>query len=279
MRIDHKKAVQIIKLLCEGMGIRATARLVDCHRDTVMSVLEAIGRQCAALLDAKVRYIKADQVQTDEIHTFVGCKQRRMAKTDDDDGRGDFFTFLSIDRDSKLIINWKTDKRTPATTEDFLYDLKARMLDRRFQLTTDAYGGYCRSKVGGVGEVFRNFPIDYATETKVYGYQQIAPFRFAVTVQRIKRKPRIGNPDMTLATTCHCERMNLSVRQFTKRFNRATLGYSKTLQNLRYAVALFVAHFNYCRVHSTIKQTPAQAAHLTAEAWTVERLIAECSKY
>jgi len=186
LRIDHEKVIQIVKLLCEGMGVRATARLVDCHRDTVLAVLETIGRKCAALLDARVRYIKAEQVQTDEIHTFVGCKQRRT--TLDDTERGEFYTFLSIDRDSKLIINWKTDKRNFETTENFLLDLKARMLDRRFQLTTDAFNGYCRSKTGGVGEVFKGFPIDYATETKVFGYEQIAPFRFAVTVKRIKRK-------------------------------------------------------------------------------------------
>ena len=121
--------------------------------------------------------------------------------------------------------------------------------------------------------------VDYATEVKVYTHEQIAPFRFASKVIRIKRKARLGNPDMNLATTCHCERTNLSVRQFTRRFSRATLGYSKKLENLRHAVALFVAHFNYCRVHSAHKQTPAQAAKLTENAWTVEKLIEECAKY
>lgn len=257
------------------MGIRSAARLADCHRDTVLAVLQTMGRKCAAFLDYKVRYIRAEQVQTDEIHTMVGCKQRRTVREDID--RGDFFTFLSIDRDSKLIINWKTDKRNYESTEDFLRDLKARMLDR-FQLTTDSFNGYCRSKVGGVGAIFGN-EIDYATETKVYGYEQIAPFRFVPMVKRIKRQARIGHPDMTLATTCHCERMNLSVRQFTRRFNRATLGYSKTLQNLRYAVALFIAHFNFCRIHSAHKQTPAQAAMLTKDVWTVEKLIEQCAQY
>jgi transposase-like protein len=274
LRLDHYKVVQIVKLLCEGMGIRATARLADCHRDTVLSVLETIGRKCAALLDARVRYVKAGFVQTDEIHTFVGCKQRHT--TLDDVERGDFFTFLSIDRDSKLIINWKTDKRNFDVTEDFLRDLKARMLDR-FQLTTDAFNGYCR-RVGGVGEVFGD-SVDYATETKIYGHEKIAPFRYVPKVIEIKRKSRFGNPDMRFATTCHCERTNLSVRQFTRRFTRATLGYSKTVTNLRHAVALFIAHFNYCRVHSAHGKTPSQAAMLTKDAWTVERLIDECGKY
>jgi IS1 family transposase len=226
------------------------------------------------LLDARVRYVKAAFVQTDEIHTFVGCKSRRTTKYDVN--RGDFFTYLSIDRDSKLIINWKTDRRTHEATDDFLRDLKARMLGR-FQLTTDAYLGYCRS-VGGVGAVFGD-SVDYATETKVYGHEKIAAYRYVSKVISIRRKPRWGSPDMQFATTCHCERTNLSVRQFTRRFARCTLGYSKTLANLRCAVALFVAHFNYCRVHSAHKKTPAQAAMLTKDAWTVERLIEECGKY
>ena len=262
-------------MLVEGMGVRACARLADCHRDTVLAVLETTGRKCAALLDARVRYVKAEQVQTDEIHTIVGCKARRTTKEDVE--RGDFFTFLSIDRDSKLIINWKTDKRDFQTTNDFLRDLKARMLGR-FQLTTDGFNGYCRTKTGGVGEIFGN-DIDYATEIKVYGFERIAPHRYSPKVIQIKRKARIGNPDMTLATTCHCERTNLSVRQFTRRFARSTLGYSKTVTNLRHAVALFVCHFNYCRVHSAHKQTPAQAAMLTKDAWTVEKLIEECGRY
>jgi IS1 family transposase len=267
LRVDFDKACQVVHLLVEGMGIRACERLTGLNRRTVLGILETAGEKCARLLDAKVRYVKAAFVQTDEIHTFVGCKARRTTKDDVD--RGDFFTYLSIDRDSKLIINWKTDKRDFEATEDFLRDLKARMLGR-FQLTTDAYHGYCR-KVGGVGSVFED-SIDYATEIKVYGYEKIAPYRYAPRVLRIKRQPRLGNPDMQFATTCHCERTNLSVRQFTRRFNRATLGYSKKLENLRHAVALFVWHFNYCRVHSAHGKTPAQAAGLTNHQWTIEEM-------
>jgi IS1 family transposase len=278
MRIEQTKAVQIIRMLCEGVGVRATARLVGCHRDTVLAVLGSIGRQCAALLDDRVRYIKADYVQTDEIHTFVGKRQIRLTPLDYPEEVGEFYTFLSVDRDSKLVINWKTDKRTIMATEDFLHDLKARMMGR-FQLTTDGFQGYCRSTVGGVESVFADREVDYATEIKVFGHTKIAPFRYTTKVTAIKRQTRMGNPDLSMATTCHCERMNLSVRQFTRRFSRCTLGYSKRLANLRYAVALFVAHFNYCRVHSAHKQTPAQAAKLTPGVWSVEKLIAECSKY
>jgi IS1 family transposase len=270
LRVDFDKACQVIHLLVEGMGIRACERLTGLNRRTVLGILETAGGKCARLLDAKVRYVRAAFVQTDEIHTFVGCKQRHT--TLDDADRGDFFTFLSIDRDSKLIINWKTDKRTFETTDDFLRDLKSRVLDR-FQLTTDAFSGYCR-KFGGVRWILGD-SVDYATEVKVYGQEKIAPFRYVPKVIEIKRQPRLGNPDMAHATTCHCERTNLSVRQFTKRFNRSTLGYSKTLKNLRYAIALFVWHFNYCRVHSAHGKTPAVAANLTSHQWTIKEMLAE----
>jgi len=216
LRVDFDKACQVVNLLCEGMGIRACERLAGLNRRTVLGILETAGEKCARLLDAKVRYVKAAFVQTDEIHTFVGCKARHTTK--EDVARGDFFTFLSIDRDSKLIINWKTDKRDFKSTGEFLVDLKDRMLGR-FQLTTDAFNGYCRSQSGGVQGVFGD-SIDYATETKVYGHEKIAPFRYVPKVIQIKRKARIGNPDMSLATTCHCERTNLSVRQFTRRFTQ-----------------------------------------------------------
>jgi hypothetical protein len=106
----------------------------------------------------------------------------------------------------------------------------------------------------------------------MYGHEKIAPYRYVPKVLRIKRKARIGNPDLKFATTCHCERTNLSVRTFTRRFNRATLGYSKTVENLRHAVALFVWHFNYCRIHSAHGKTPAQAANLTVHQWKIKEM-------
>ena len=141
------------------------------------------------------------------------------------------------------------------------------MEPRRFQLTTDGwqiYSGY----EGAVRAVFGE-EIDYATETKYFAVpQQYIPRQLV----GIRRKRKIGEPDMKEATTCHCERTNLSVRLFNRRFTRLTLGYSKKLENLRHAVALFVWHFDFCRVHSAHKQTPAQAAKLTNHVWKIEEL-------
>ncbi|MFZ0828443.1 MAG: hypothetical protein WAO02_13570 [Verrucomicrobiia bacterium] len=276
IRTSTDEAAKVVGMLCEGMGIRAIARLTRLDQKTVLRILESAGEHCARLLDEKIRNINVEQVQADELYCFVGCKQQNTIEGDAE--RGQFFTFLSVDRASKLIINWRTAKRTQTDAVQFLTDLKSRV-QNRFQLSTDGWSAYC-GRSGAVRQVFGN-TIDYATETKHFAAEnprlsvrpELWKFR-SKSVVAIQRRKKIGEPDMNLATTCHCERTNLSVRTFTRRFTRLTLGYSKRLQNLRWAVALFVAHFNFCRVHGTLKTTPAQAAGLTDHAWTIDELLA-----
>lgn len=270
LRVDFKQACQVVHLLCEGMGIRAVSRFTGLHRDTVLSILETVGAKCAAFLDAKVRNVNAEYVQCDEIHTFVYSKPQNTPRGDEE--HGEFFTYLSVDRASKLIINWRTSKRDGENTVAFIQDLKARLAVRT-QLTTDAFAGYCRG-YGAIRQVFGQ-DVDYATEVKVYGRKNdlISRFFNPMVVTGIKRQMRIGTPDLTMATTCHVERTNLSVRQFTRRFTRCTLGYSKTVENLRHAVAMFICHFNFVRKHGAHGQTPAQAANLTDKAWTIEEIL------
>jgi transposase-like protein/IS1 family transposase len=265
MRVDFDQACKVVHLLVEGMGIRAIQRFTGLHQETILGILETAGQKAAAFSDANVRNVNAGLIQADEIHSFVFSKQQNT------DGRcltrGEQFTFLSVDRQSKLIINSLVGKRTRENAYAFLSDLKSRMANH-FQLTTDnwhIYSGY----TGAVRSVF-GFNVDYATETKVFANP--VPY-MPRRVTAIKRKARIGCPDMSLATTCHAERTNLSVRLFTKRFARATLGYSKTIDNLRHAVALFVWHFNFCRKHSAHGQTPAQEARIAKNEMTIEELL------
>ena len=225
----------------------------------------------ARFLDEKVQDVKAKQVQIDEIYSFVGCKPQTLLDRTDEE-RGEFFTYLSVDRESKLIINWRTSKRNKENTLIFMRDLQRRVPER-FQLTSDAFAGYCRGN-GAVRQVFGN-DIDYSTETKVWGRTnlQISRYYNPMVVIAIKRKARIGSPDLSTATTCHAERTNLSVRTFTRRFTRCTIGYSKKLENLQHAVAMFVCHFNFCRTHSAHGKTPAQAANLTDHVWKIEEIL------
>jgi transposase-like protein/IS1 family transposase len=271
LRVDFQKACQVVHLLCEGMGIRAIERFTGLNRETVLNILEVAGQKANSLLEQNIRDVKAAQVQADELISFVGMKEHNAEP--DDLEHGNFFTYLSIDRASKLIINWRTAKRSKPETYAFLSELKNRV-QAPFQLTTDGWVGYA----GYTGSVKRIFgqTIDYAIETKRYaatsGYGASMVWHRRRRVVSCRRKAKIGNPDLKMATTSHCERTNLSVRIFNRRFTRLTLGYSKKLENLRHAVALFVWHFDFCRIHSAHKQTPAQAANLTNRVWKIEEL-------
>jgi IS1 family transposase len=266
LRVPLEKAVQVVHLLVEGMGIRAIERFTGLNRRTVLNILETAGQKAAAFQAAKVYGVEADVIQADEINSFVYCKQRNADENDTE--RGDQYTFLSVDRRSKLIINSLVGKRTRENAEQFLNDLKKRMEDRPFQLTTDnwhIYSGY----TGAVRAVFGK-DVNYATETKYFA----RPAEFLPRqLIAIKRKRQIGQPDMTAATTCHAERTNLSVRTFTRRFTRCTIGYSKTLENHKHAVSLFVWHFNFVRIHSAHGRTPAQECGLTPKSWTIEEFL------
>ncbi len=268
LRVDFKQACQVVNLLCESMGIRAVSRLTGLHQETVLNVLEIAGQKAAAFLDAKVRNVKAEYVQGDEIHTIVYSRQANTPK--DDTERGEQFTYIAIDRKSKLIITSLVGKRSRENADTFLLDLKNRLAER-CQLTTDGWAVYSMGSGGAVAGIFGN-EVDYATEVKTFAKPAYYLPRELVSCWRSRR---IGDPDMAMASTAHAERTNLSVRTFTRRFTRCTLGFSKKLENLKYAVALFVWHFNFCRVHSAHGKTPAQAAGLTEKRWTIEELLAE----
>jgi IS1 family transposase len=168
---------------------------------------------------------------------------------------------------TKLIINSLVGKRSRENAVQFLIDLKNRMA-RRFQLTTDNWQIYSGT-IGTVRQVFGQ-RVNYATEMKCFARPAAFLPRRLVS---LTRQRKIGNPDMSQATTCHAERTNLSVRTFTRRFTRCTLGYSKTLENHKHAVALFIWHFNYARIHSAHGQTPAQACGLVSKTFTINDLL------
>ena len=275
LRIDPEKAYQIIHMLAEGVGVRAAARLCSVHRDTVLAVLEVAGEKCARLLDSRLTNLKSEQIQIDEIYSFVNCLQQNT--TIDDQLRGDQYTFLAVDPTTKLIVHWFVGKRDKDNALTFLRGLKARLINERFQLTSDGFAAYC-GHLGSVFQVFRE-RIDYGTEIKhfatsglslsVKGNRRQNP----VVCQWIKRTARIGNPVRANITVNHAERNNLSIRLFNRRFTRKTLGFSKKLHNHKRSVALQTAHFNFCRKHSTHGRTPAQAAGLTEHVWTVPELL------
>lgn len=287
IRIDNDKAAQVVQMLCEGIGIRAVSRLTGLDQGTVLRVLETAGAKAAAFLDAKVKNVAVKHVAIDELFGFVECLQQNTEVTDM--LRGDQYAFLSIEQDTKFILNWHVGKRDKDAAMTFLGDLKARVAGR-FQLTSDGFAAYA-GHTGGVRTVFGD-TIDYGFEVKHFATEQrmakgtVSRRNNPVKCMWVKRVPQIGNPDRARMTTNHAERNNLSVRLFNRRFTRKTLGYSKKLANHKHSVTLHVAHFNFCRVHSSLKveatattpaqqRTPAMAQGLTDHVWTVRELLIE----
>lgn len=275
LRVETQKIEQVVRLLCEGVGIRATSRLSGLDQETVLNVLTTVGERCASFHNTTVRNVKTANVETDEIYSYVFCKQERN-KTGDEE-RGEQYTFLSFCRDSKLIISYNTGKRTRETTLAHLGDLKKR-IGNRIQLSTDNFKGY-RGRLGAVNQTFGREGVDYGMLSKKYARSIFPERRYSppVCILALKR-PILGNPDRDLICTSHVERQNLNLRIFNRRFTRLTLGYSKKLENLRLSVALFVCYWNFCWRHSTTKQSPAQACGLTDRVWTVQELLTAISK-
>jgi len=277
VRIDAKQAAQIVSLICESVGIRAVSRLTGVCQETVLRVLTTAGEHCARLLDAKVRNLEVEQCEIDELYSFVRTRPDNTPHGDTE--HGEQYCYLSVDRDSKLIINHLIAKRHGDNARAFLTDLKGRIASR-FQLSSDGWPAYTGWD-GGVAKVFGS-AIDYGSEIKAFGKKDSILANSRERSNRkfnpdvclwVKRKAHIGNPDFAKINTSRVERLNLSVRTFNRRFTRLTLGYSKTLENHKAAAALFVAHYNFCRVHSATEQTPAVSAGLTDHTWTVAELV------
>ena len=276
VRVEMDKSVQVVSMLCEGIGIRAISRLTSLNKETVLNILQSAGESCAALLNTRIRGLTVNRVQVDEVYGFVFCKQ--VNTTADDDERGDQYTWLSMERDTKLIINWSVSKRNGDNAETFIRDLKSRIVNR-FQLSSDGFPGY----IGQDGAVFQTFKheVDYGTEVKHFATDRsgkgfIPRRENPVKIQWCKRTARIGNPDGRFINTSHVERLNLSMRLFNRRLTRLTLGYSKKLDNLRHSVALLSAFYNFCRVHNSLDgKTPAMAQGLTNRIWSFKELLTD----
>jgi len=270
LRIDHDKVVQIVKLLCEGMGVRACARLTGCQHKTVLAVLNAVGEKCEQLHDRLVRNVQTGSLQIDELWSHVGISQKRTTEADIE--RGDQYTYLAITAREKFIVSFLTGKRNYQNTDTFVADA-AKRITGRIQVTSDSFRPYT-----AIVRKHLLDRLDFATMQKIYA----APVDAKSEAWRrysppqctgVKIRVRAGAPRRDRISTSFVERANLSVRHFNKRFVRLGLGWSRKLENHRAAVSLFVAAHNFCKVHTTLGTTPAVGLKLTDHAWTIEELI------
>jgi IS1 family transposase len=268
MLSQPKAAEQAIRCLLEGCSIRSTERLTGLNRNTIMRLLIVAGERSAMLMDAKLRGLNCRYVQCDEIWSFVGKKQRQVRKEDGTEV-GDQWIFVALDADTKLVASYIVGKRSVDNTRVFIADLYDR-LAQQIQLTTDGFHFY--TKV--VPEIF-GLDVDFAQLVKLFGdYGQhdegrYSPPRITETISKV----RIGNPSVSDISTSYVERQNLTMRMQLRRLTRLTNAFSKKLANLKAAVALHFAFYNFCRVHSSLRVTPAMEAGLTDHVWSVNELL------
>ena len=275
LRIPDDKAIQIVHLLTEGVGVRASGRPTGCDPHTVLAVLEIFGEKCAAFLDHRLCGLTVGSLQIDEKWSKVGVSRSRT--TPDDQERGDFYTFLGLDPQTRLIVSHHTGKRDCENTDTFVADVASRIASR-VQITKDGWASYPDTIRHHLLE-----RLDYAVIQKNYdtppaeieASRRYSPAPFVGVTINVKA----GAPRRDRICTSHIELANLSVRTFTGRFTRLCLGWSGKLANHGHAVAMFVAAHSFVKLHSTLGTTPAVAAGLADHPWTVTEFFWAVSEY
>jgi transposase-like protein/IS1 family transposase len=271
--VEEPRMTLCLKMLLEGSSVRSTERVTGTYRNTILDAMVAAGENCERFHAETVRGLPVEDVQADEIWSFVVCKERKRLRRNYGPDHGDCYTFTAIERNTKLLLAWHVGKRCPEDARTFCGKLN-RAVSGRFQLTTDGYGAYLTAVPG-------SFPggVDFATLVKVYGNSEddhrYSPGQVIDTIPTAQ----IGNPDPALICTSHVERANLTMRMGIRRFTRLTNGYSKKWANHEHAIALFFAFYNFVRPHMTLtarigyKCTPAMASNLTDHVWSVQELL------
>lgn len=271
-KLPFHKQTAVLASFLEGCSIRSTERLTGVHRDTIMRLLVKAGDGAARLLDDRMRDLACSRIQVDEIWTYVQKKQRHVRPADDPTRTGDVWTWVALDADTKLVPTYRVGDRNAQVATAFITDLSSR-LKNRVQLSSDALPLY----VNAVERAF-GANVDYGQIVKSYEADPIGPGRYSPPhVVSAHRSVMAGNPAVRKISTSLIERQNLTMRMSMRRFTRLTNAFSKKIENLRAAVALHFAHYNFVRVHKTLRATPAMAAGITSGLWTLEELLEQIS--
>jgi IS1 family transposase len=265
-RLNTAKRAQVIATLIEGNSINATCRMLGVGKHTVLRLLEDAGCACAAYHDANVRNLRVKRAQCDEVWSFIYAKQKNVTPEMAEEA-GDCWTWTAIDADTKLVISYMLGDRGGSIARDFMEDVAGRIINR-IQLTTDGHRVYAEA----VENVFGS-EIDYAMLVKIYGASNDGESRYSpATCIGCRTGVLSGNPDPKHISTSYVERQNLSMRMGMRRFTRLTNGFSKKFENHAHQVALYFFHYNFCRIHKTLRVTPAMEAGLTDHVWSLEEL-------
>lgn len=270
MYLSEDKALLCLTLLIEGNSLRSIERITGVEMHTLLALLVLAGDRCRKLTHDRIKGVAVKDVEADEIWAFVGMKKMtKLYKEVTDPKVGDAYTFVGIERNTKLVLAWHLGDRDVPNTEAFTEKLD-RATSGHFQLTTDGMNAYPAAVSYSLGT-----RVDFAQLIKVYahgdreGEQKYSPPEVVETVT----KPLIGNPDPRRICTSIVERGNLTMRMSIRRLTRLTNGFSKKWENLHAMLSLYFAYYNFCRIHSSIRCTPAMEAGITQSVWTLRDLL------
>jgi IS1 family transposase len=267
--LPSAKQVAVVGALVEGCSMRSVSRMLDVDRKTVTRILARIGDGCAVLLDETMRDLPCERLELDELWAFVAKKQRHVTDADDVECVGDTWTWFATDADTKLVPTFLVGKRDAECADAFVSDLAWRMKGR-VQISTDGLRAY-------VAPIAEHFPrgVDYAQIVKTFEGDAIGPGRYSPPkVVATEKAPVFGAPVEDLVSTSYAERNNLNVRMSVRRYTRLTNAFSKKLEMHVAATALHFAHYNFCRVHQTLRVTPAMEAGIADHVWSIDELLA-----
>jgi IS1 family transposase len=269
-KLAIEKQAQVLSALVEGNSIRSTVRMTGVAKKTVLKLLCDVGQACERYQNKIMMNLSCKRIQVDEIWSFCYAKQKNVPEKHlGKFGYGDIWTWVALDPNTKLVPVWLVGRRSKFWAKRFMYDLAWRMANR-VQLTTDAYAPYYNA----VYEAFKG-KVDYAQLMKMFGHDRkqdevkYSPPRLLCALS----KPMIGCPEQKHISTSYIERQNLTMRMQMKRFARLSIGFSKKIENLQYAVALHFMHYNFCRIHKTTRLTPAMAAGISTRLWEIEDIL------
>ena len=268
-KLDKNRRVHVVAALVEGNGLRATARMTGVARATVEKLLRDLGHVCAMYQHVVMRNLPCTKIQVDEIWNFVYAKQKNVAKAKSaPEHAGDTWTWVAIDADTKLVPCWLVGGRDADYATEFMQDLAGRLASR-VQLTSDGHRAY----LSAVEDAFGS-GIDYAMLVKHYGDTPEGQRRYSPAVCTGASKMTVsGNPDKANISTSYVERQNLTMRMSMRRMTRLTNAFSKKLENHRHSVAIHFMHYNFVRVHGSLRVTPAMAAGVTNRLWSIEDML------